>query len=214
MSQVRVHNFSISLDGFGTGDGFTFDAPFGHAGHRLHEWMFATRFWRTMVGRDRWQRGCRQRVRRTARVSASAPRSWAGASSAAADRPVDRCRHRRRVARLVGTEPAVPHAGVRAHPPPAPVDRDGGRHRVPLRRRQPAGGARPRPPGRRRPRRAHRRRPDDGARLPRRRPHRRRSTSCRCRSCSAAAFASGTAWKASRSATTSRRSRHRAASPT
>src|SRR5215207_5519702 len=50
MSQVRVHNFSISLDGFGTGDGITFDSPFGHAGERLHEWMFATRFWRSMVG--------------------------------------------------------------------------------------------------------------------------------------------------------------------
>jgi hypothetical protein len=46
MSQVRVHNFSISLDGFGTGDGLTLDAPFGHAGERLHEWMFATRHWR------------------------------------------------------------------------------------------------------------------------------------------------------------------------
>ena len=50
MSQVRVHNFSISLDGFGTGDDLTLEAPFGHAGERLHEWMFATRFWRAMVG--------------------------------------------------------------------------------------------------------------------------------------------------------------------
>lgn len=50
MPQVRVHNFSVSLDGFGTGDGITVDAPFGHAGERLHEWMFATRFWRSMVG--------------------------------------------------------------------------------------------------------------------------------------------------------------------
>jgi dihydrofolate reductase len=49
MSRVRVHNFSISLDGFATGEGLTFDAPFGHAGERLHEWMFATRFWRSMV---------------------------------------------------------------------------------------------------------------------------------------------------------------------
>ena len=49
MSQVRVHNFSISLDGFGTGDVQTLDAPFGHAGERLHEWMFDTRFWRAMV---------------------------------------------------------------------------------------------------------------------------------------------------------------------
>jgi dihydrofolate reductase len=45
MSLVRVHNFSISLDGFGTGEGQSRDAHFGHAGDRLHEWMFATRWW-------------------------------------------------------------------------------------------------------------------------------------------------------------------------
>ncbi|MFC4140437.1 MULTISPECIES: dihydrofolate reductase family protein [unclassified Microbacterium] len=50
MSRARVNNFSISLDGFGTGEGLTREAPFGHAGERLHEWMFATRFWRTMAG--------------------------------------------------------------------------------------------------------------------------------------------------------------------
>jgi hypothetical protein len=36
MSHARVQSFSISLDGFGTGEGLSFDAPFGHAGHRLH----------------------------------------------------------------------------------------------------------------------------------------------------------------------------------
>src|SRR3954470_1386528 len=45
MSLVRVHNFCISLDGFGTGEGQSADAHFGHAGERLHEWMFATRWW-------------------------------------------------------------------------------------------------------------------------------------------------------------------------
>jgi dihydrofolate reductase len=50
VSQVRVHNFSISLDGFATGEGRSFDAPFGHAGGRLHEWMFATRFGRQLLG--------------------------------------------------------------------------------------------------------------------------------------------------------------------
>ncbi len=49
MSQVRVHNFSISLDGFGTGEGLTLDAPFGHAGHRLHEWVFPTQFGRSVI---------------------------------------------------------------------------------------------------------------------------------------------------------------------
>ena len=52
MSEARVHNFSISLDGFGTGDIQTFEAPFGHAGQRLHEWMFATRFGRTLFGQQ------------------------------------------------------------------------------------------------------------------------------------------------------------------
>ncbi|MBO0813354.1 MAG: dihydrofolate reductase family protein [Microlunatus sp.] len=43
MGLVRVQGFAISLDGFGTGEGQTMEAPFGHAGERLHEWMFATR---------------------------------------------------------------------------------------------------------------------------------------------------------------------------
>src|SRR3569833_3847409 len=45
MSLTRIHNFSISLDGFATGEPQSADAPFGHAGERLHEWMFRTRFW-------------------------------------------------------------------------------------------------------------------------------------------------------------------------
>ena len=49
MQRVRVHNFSISLDGFATGEGQSLDAPFGHAGHRLVEWMMATRFGRSEV---------------------------------------------------------------------------------------------------------------------------------------------------------------------
>ncbi|WP_217210347.1 dihydrofolate reductase family protein [Streptomyces sp. AC550_RSS872] len=51
MSLVRVHNFSISLDGFGTGEGQSRETPFGHAGERLHGWMFATGFWHSMTGR-------------------------------------------------------------------------------------------------------------------------------------------------------------------
>ena len=48
MSLVRVHNFSVSLDGFGTGEGQQLDAPFGHAGSRLMEWAFETRTFREM----------------------------------------------------------------------------------------------------------------------------------------------------------------------
>jgi dihydrofolate reductase len=50
MSRVRVHNFSVSLDGFGTGDSQSREAPFGHAGTRLHEWFFPTRTFRDMQG--------------------------------------------------------------------------------------------------------------------------------------------------------------------
>ena len=50
MSMARVQFFSISLDGFGTGEGLSRDEPFGHAGERLHEWMFVTRWWRERMG--------------------------------------------------------------------------------------------------------------------------------------------------------------------
>ena len=50
MAAVVVQNFSISLDGFGTGVGLTVEEPFGQAGERLHEWMFDTRFGRAMLG--------------------------------------------------------------------------------------------------------------------------------------------------------------------
>ena len=49
MSRGRFHNFSISLDGFATGEGQSLESPFGHAGHRLHEWMMATAFARREV---------------------------------------------------------------------------------------------------------------------------------------------------------------------
>jgi dihydrofolate reductase len=45
MALTRIHNLSISLDGFATGEPQSLEAPFGHAGQRLHEWMFRTRFW-------------------------------------------------------------------------------------------------------------------------------------------------------------------------
>lgn len=45
MSLARIHDLSISLDGFATGEPQSAEAPFGHAGERLHEWMFRTRFW-------------------------------------------------------------------------------------------------------------------------------------------------------------------------
>ncbi|MFD3440732.1 dihydrofolate reductase family protein [Streptomyces sp. NPDC058685] len=49
MSLARVQHIAVSLDGFATGEGQSLEAPFGHAGERLHEWMFATRWGRAML---------------------------------------------------------------------------------------------------------------------------------------------------------------------
>ncbi len=57
MSLVRVQSVSVSLDGFATGEGQSHDAHFGHAGERLHEWMFATRRGREMLGEPGGTRG-------------------------------------------------------------------------------------------------------------------------------------------------------------
>jgi dihydrofolate reductase len=50
MSEVRVHNFAVSLDGFATGEGQSLEAPFGHAGTRLVDWAFHTQTFRAMFG--------------------------------------------------------------------------------------------------------------------------------------------------------------------
>jgi dihydrofolate reductase len=52
MSQVRVHNFAVSLDGFGAGEGQSMDAPFGHAQGRLMQWFFGTRTFQAMQGKN------------------------------------------------------------------------------------------------------------------------------------------------------------------
>jgi dihydrofolate reductase len=57
VSLTRVQNFSISLDGFGTGVPQSLEAPFGHAGERLHEWLFANRWGREMIGQPGGTRG-------------------------------------------------------------------------------------------------------------------------------------------------------------
>jgi dihydrofolate reductase len=47
--RVRVHNFAVSLDGFGTGDGQSLEAPFGH-GVQLMDWFKDTRSFHAMIG--------------------------------------------------------------------------------------------------------------------------------------------------------------------
>jgi dihydrofolate reductase len=52
MPKLRVHNLSISLDGYAAGPDQSPDAPLGVNGEKLHEWVFATRYGRQMLGED------------------------------------------------------------------------------------------------------------------------------------------------------------------
>lgn len=60
MSRVRVGGFSISLDGFGAGPEQSLEHPLGRGGEALHEWMFGTRFFKTMIGEDGGSEGVDQ----------------------------------------------------------------------------------------------------------------------------------------------------------
>jgi dihydrofolate reductase len=50
VSKLRVHNLAVSIDGFATGEGQSFDTPFGHAGQRLMSWFFPTHSFVSMTG--------------------------------------------------------------------------------------------------------------------------------------------------------------------
>src|SRR5689334_14483707 len=50
MPKLRVHNFSISLDGYGAGPDQALGDPLGVGGEQLHEWAFATHAFRAMQG--------------------------------------------------------------------------------------------------------------------------------------------------------------------
>lgn len=50
MTKLRVHNFAISIDGYGAGPDQSVDAPLGVGAERMHEWIFETRTGRAMLG--------------------------------------------------------------------------------------------------------------------------------------------------------------------
>jgi len=53
MAKLRVHAFSVSLDGFGAGPRQSLEAPLGVGGQSLHTWAFGTRTLQQMVfGRE------------------------------------------------------------------------------------------------------------------------------------------------------------------
>jgi dihydrofolate reductase len=52
MPKLRVHNFAISLDGYGAGPRQSPENPLGEGGEQLHEWAVATRAFRQLHGMD------------------------------------------------------------------------------------------------------------------------------------------------------------------
>ncbi|MGH8238785.1 MAG: dihydrofolate reductase family protein, partial [Steroidobacteraceae bacterium] len=50
MSKLRVHAFSISLDGYGAGPNQGLEHPLGAGGEQLHEWVVATRTFQQLYG--------------------------------------------------------------------------------------------------------------------------------------------------------------------
>lgn len=52
MTKLRVHCFSISLDGYGAGPAQSRENPLGVGGKALHEWLFPTRTIQRMFGKE------------------------------------------------------------------------------------------------------------------------------------------------------------------
>lgn len=57
MAKLRVHSMTMSLDGYVAGPQQSLEYPLGIGGEELHEWMFATRNWREMVGEEGGEEG-------------------------------------------------------------------------------------------------------------------------------------------------------------
>ena len=57
MAKLRVHNFAISVDGYGAGPSQSIENPLGVGGPPLHEWVFATRYGRRMIGEEGGEEG-------------------------------------------------------------------------------------------------------------------------------------------------------------
>ena len=52
MPKLRVHNFALSVDGYGAGPDQDLENPLGVGGLGLHEWVFPTRTFRRMNGQE------------------------------------------------------------------------------------------------------------------------------------------------------------------
>jgi len=52
MTKLRVHAFGVSVDGYGAGPRQSLENPMGVGGMALHEWVFPTRMFQRMIGKE------------------------------------------------------------------------------------------------------------------------------------------------------------------
>ena len=57
MTRICVNSFSVSSDGFGAGSDQDVENPLGVGGRQLHEWIFATKSGRAMIGEPGGEEG-------------------------------------------------------------------------------------------------------------------------------------------------------------
>ena len=57
MSKLRVHSFSISIDGYGAGPDQDLENPLGVGGLKVFDWFFPTRTWQRMHGSEDGETG-------------------------------------------------------------------------------------------------------------------------------------------------------------
>ena len=57
MSKLRVHMFTVSLDGFGAGPNQSLENPLGVGAEAMHRWAIKTRSFKTLFGREGGETG-------------------------------------------------------------------------------------------------------------------------------------------------------------
>ena len=52
MAKLRIHNFAVSIDGYGAGPSQSIANPLGVGGTTLHGWAYLTRTFQKMLGKE------------------------------------------------------------------------------------------------------------------------------------------------------------------
>jgi dihydrofolate reductase len=70
--KLRVHNFSVSLDGYGAGPDQSLDEPLGVGGEQLHNWLVATPTFHKLYGEEGGEEGVDDRFAAAGEVGVGA----------------------------------------------------------------------------------------------------------------------------------------------